>query len=38
MADGAAAVTTDRADRVADALQEREADMLLVTDLSTSAG
>ncbi|MGZ8633175.1 MAG: M24 family metallopeptidase, partial [Solirubrobacteraceae bacterium] len=33
MADGAATVTTDRADRVADALEQREADMLLVTDL-----
>jgi Xaa-Pro aminopeptidase len=33
MADGPTAVTTARADRVADVLQEREADMLLVTDL-----
>jgi Xaa-Pro aminopeptidase len=33
MADGPALVSTDRADRVADALAEREADMLLVTDL-----
>ena len=33
MADAPAVVSTDRADRVADALQEREADMLLVTDL-----
>jgi Xaa-Pro aminopeptidase len=32
MAD-APVVSTDRADRVADALEEREADMLLVTDL-----
>src|SRR3954467_4343679 len=33
MADGPAMVSTDRADRVADALSEREADVLLVTDL-----
>jgi Xaa-Pro aminopeptidase len=33
MADGQAAVSTDRADTVADALAEREADLLLVTDL-----
>ena len=33
MSDGSVAVSTDRADRVADALQAREADMLLVTDL-----
>src|SRR4051794_18043582 len=33
MADGPAMVSTDRADRVADALGEREADVLLVTDL-----
>ena len=33
MADAPAMVSTDRADRVADALQEREADVLLVTDL-----
>ena len=33
MADVPAMVSTDRADRVADTLQEREADMLLVTDL-----
>jgi Xaa-Pro aminopeptidase len=33
MADGSVAVGTDRADRVADALAEREADLLLVTDL-----
>jgi Xaa-Pro aminopeptidase len=33
MSDVPVAVSTDRADRVADALQEREADMLLVTDL-----
>jgi Xaa-Pro aminopeptidase len=33
MADGPAMVSTDRADRVADALAEREADVLLVTDL-----
>jgi Xaa-Pro aminopeptidase len=33
MADGPVAVGTDRADNVADALQEREADLLLVTDL-----
>ena len=33
MTDAPAAVSTDRADRVAEALQEREADMLLVTDL-----
>jgi Xaa-Pro aminopeptidase len=33
MADAPAVVSTDRADRVADALEEREADMLLVTDL-----
>ena len=33
MAEAPAAVSTDRADRVADALQEREADVLLVTDL-----
>jgi Xaa-Pro aminopeptidase len=33
MADAPAMVSTDRADRVADALQEREADALLVTDL-----
>jgi len=33
MADSPALVSTDRADRVADALGEREADVLLVTDL-----
>jgi Xaa-Pro aminopeptidase len=33
MADVPAMVSTDRADRAADALQEREADVLLVTDL-----
>jgi Xaa-Pro aminopeptidase len=33
MADAPAMVSTDRADRVADALQGREADVLLVTDL-----
>jgi Xaa-Pro aminopeptidase len=33
MADAPAMVSTDRADRVADALGEREADMLLVTEL-----
>jgi Xaa-Pro aminopeptidase len=33
MADGPAMVSTDRADRVADALGEREADVLLVTEL-----
>src|SRR5512132_2020222 len=33
MSDAPAMVGTDRADRVADALQEREADMLLVSDL-----
>jgi Xaa-Pro aminopeptidase len=33
MTDAPAVVSTDRADRVADALQEREADVLLVTDL-----
>jgi Xaa-Pro aminopeptidase len=33
MGDAPAMVSTDRADRVADALQEREHDMLLVTDL-----
>ena len=33
MADAPAMVSTDRADRVAEALEEREADMLLVTDL-----
>jgi Xaa-Pro aminopeptidase len=33
MADGPTAVSTDRADRVAEALEEREADMLLVSDL-----
>jgi Xaa-Pro aminopeptidase len=33
MADARAVVSTDRADRLADALEEREADMLLVTDL-----
>jgi Xaa-Pro aminopeptidase len=33
MADAPTAVGTDRADRVADALEERDADMLLVTDL-----
>jgi Xaa-Pro aminopeptidase len=33
MADGQVAVGTDRADNVADALAEREADLLLVTDL-----
>jgi Xaa-Pro aminopeptidase len=33
MADAPAMVSTDRADGVADALEEREADMLLVTDL-----
>ena len=33
MADGPVMVSTDRADRVADALGEREADVLLVTDL-----
>ena len=33
MADGPVMVSTDRADRVADALAEREADVLLVTDL-----
>ena len=33
MADAPAVVSTDRADRVAESLEEREADMLLVTDL-----
>jgi Xaa-Pro aminopeptidase len=33
MADAPALVSTDRADRVADGLAEREADLLLVTDL-----
>src|SRR4051795_13134193 len=33
MADAPAMVSTDRADRVADALGEREADVLLVTGL-----
>jgi Xaa-Pro aminopeptidase len=33
MSDAPAIVSTDRADRLADALEEREADMLLVTDL-----
>src|SRR6266545_833433 len=33
MADGSVAVGTDRADGVAEALEEREADILLVTDL-----
>jgi Xaa-Pro aminopeptidase len=33
MAEGQVAVGTDRADRVADALAEREADVVLVTDL-----
>jgi Xaa-Pro aminopeptidase len=33
MADAPTAVSTDRADRVAEALEEREADALLVTDL-----
>jgi Xaa-Pro aminopeptidase len=33
MSDAPAMVSTDRADRVADALGEREADVLLVTDL-----
>jgi Xaa-Pro aminopeptidase len=33
MAEGPVMVSTDRADRVADALGEREADVLLVTDL-----
>jgi Xaa-Pro aminopeptidase len=33
MADAPTAVSTDRADRVAEALEAREADMLLVTDL-----
>ena len=33
MADSPVAVNTDRADRVAEGLQEREADMVLVTDL-----
>src|SRR3954452_11254845 len=33
MPDGPTMVSTDRADRVADALGEREADLLLVTDL-----
>src|ERR1700712_28353 len=33
MADAPAMVSTDRADGVADALEEREADMLLVSDL-----
>jgi Xaa-Pro aminopeptidase len=33
MADSPGAVSTDRADRVAEGLQEREADMVLVTDL-----
>ena len=33
MPDGTVAVSTDRADRVADALGEREADYMLVTDL-----
>jgi Xaa-Pro aminopeptidase len=33
MSDAPAVVGTDRADRVADALEEREADMLLVSDL-----
>ena len=33
MADGPVAVSTDRADRLADALAERDADLLLVTDL-----
>jgi Xaa-Pro aminopeptidase len=33
MADGQVAVSTDRADTVADALAEREADLLMVTDV-----
>ena len=33
MTDAPAVVSTDRADRVAEALEEREADMLLVSDL-----
>ncbi|MGZ8634000.1 MAG: M24 family metallopeptidase [Solirubrobacteraceae bacterium] len=33
MSEGPAGVSTDRADRVSDALAEREADMLLVSDL-----
>jgi Xaa-Pro aminopeptidase len=33
MADAPVVVSTDRADRVAEALEEREADLLLVTDL-----
>jgi Xaa-Pro aminopeptidase len=33
MADGPVAVGTDRADRLADALSKREADLLLITDL-----
>src|SRR6266540_6973348 len=33
MRDGSVTVSTDRADRVAEALAEREADLLLVTDL-----
>ena len=33
MSEGSVAVSTDRADRVADALAERAADMLLVSDL-----
>jgi Xaa-Pro aminopeptidase len=33
MADGPVAVGTDRADRLADALVEREADLLLITDM-----
>jgi Xaa-Pro aminopeptidase len=33
MADAPVVVSTDRADRVADALEEREVDLLLVTDL-----
>ena len=33
MADAPAVVSTDRADRVAESLEEREADMLLVSDL-----
>jgi Xaa-Pro aminopeptidase len=33
MPDGTVTVSTDRADRVAEALAEREADLLLVTDL-----
>ena len=33
MADGPVAIGTDRADRLADALSKREADLLLITDL-----